>query len=460
MHEKRRSNSSKGIAVKKSNESIASENNTKTTEEEPPSKPEKEKERDKKNETASSSKASNVISTNTTNTAIAASTNSSTASNPTTNAATTASTETTAATRPIALAGPPCNYYNRRNWITTERMYELRRRAQEAIKHNKTFTIRGCFNSVRNALTARGWVEKLDAHRKHANLLNTVCQVNCDDLAQSLPKRKPGETRRQYIAKCELNIMSRFLEHMPIDFLWTNRKEKCDYIDQSKNPWMLINKFHRAPFTTKEGLCNQLKDFHWFYEEGTAEMYFPRCFNVWSPEELAEFVDNFKLTACIGFLRMLVDKYRTSGFDAVFSPIGKIPFSTIDFAYKRCTEYIDSCNHNDIDVEDPPRIWEHDWDAFLYQQNQLTCESGKILADPQRLVEHIIKTGAQLLENLQEYWPQYSLDGYQNLWIVKPANKCRGRGIQLMDNLKKILGVVNPSIASKSRYVVQKYIGE
>ena len=29
-----------------------------------------------------------------------------------------------------------------------------------------------------------------------------------------------------------------------------------------------------------------------------------------------------------------------------------------------------------------------------------------------------------------------------------------------MDNLKKILVLVNPSIGSKSRYVVQKYIGK
>lgn len=353
---------------------------------------------------------------------------------------------------------PPTNYCNRRSWVTTDRMNELRRKAQEAVKQNKTFTIRGCFNSVRNALIARGWVEKLDVHRKHVP--TGICQVTFEDLAQGLPKRKPGETRRQYIAKCERNIMSRFLEHMPIDFLWTNRKEKCDFIDQAKNPGMTINKFHRAPFTSKEGLCSQLKDFHWYYEEGTAEMYFPRCFNVWSPEELGEFVENFKLTACMAFVRWMVDKYSEGGFDAVFSPIGKIPFSAIDFAYKRCTEYVNCCQHNDIDIEDPPRIWDHDWDAFLHQQYQAANENGRILSDPHRIVENIIRTGNQMLENLQPYWPQHSLEGYQNLWIIKPANKCRGRGIQLMDNLKRILSVVNPSIASKSRYVVQKYIGE
>lgn len=352
--------------------------------------------------------------------------------------------------------GAPNNYVARRTWITTDRMNELRRKAQEAAKQNKIFTIRGCFNSVRNALLARGWVEKLDMHRK----VMPMGQMTYEDLTQRLPKRKAGETRRQYVLKCERNIMSRFLEHMPVDFLWTNRKEKCDYIDQAKNPGMTINKFHRAPFTTKEGLCSQLRDFHWFFEEGMAEMYFPRCYNVWSPEELGEFVDNFKLTACVAYLRAMLYRYHKQGSDSVFSPSGKIPYSSIDFAYKRLVDYIDSCQHNDIDFEDPPKIWEHDWDAFLYQHQQLVNEEGRIQHDGQRGVDHMVKSCISLVEKMKIHWPQYSLDGYQNLWIVKPANKCRGRGILLMDNLKKILGVVNPSIASKSRYVVQKYIGE
>ncbi|XP_014102567.2 tubulin glycylase 3A [Bactrocera oleae] len=365
-------------------------------------------------------------------------------------------TITTATGKEIIPSAPPSNYCNRRTWITTDRLNELRRRAQEAVKQNKTFTIRGSFHSVRNALVARGWIEKLDVHRKQ--IPTGVCQVTYDDLAQGLPKRKPGETRRQYIAKCERNIMSRFLEHMPIDFLWTNRKEKCDYIDQAKNPGMIINKFHRAPFTSKEGLCAQLKDFHWFYEEGMSELYFPRCYNVWSLEELAEFMDNFKLTACIAFIRVVVDRYRRKGLDSVFSTMGTVPYNSIDFAIKRCSDYLDSCQHKDIDLDELSRVWEHEWDVFFHQHQQVVTEEAKIFTEPTRAPEYTIKLTIQLLEHLQNFWPQYTLDGYQNLWIVKPANKCRGRGIQLMDNLKKILVLVNPSIGSKSRYVVQKYI--
>lgn len=67
------------------------------------------------------------------------------------------------------------SYTERRNYITTERLCELRKKAQEAIKQHKTFTIRGCFYSIRKALVQRGWVEKLDIHRRAP--VNGSCQV-------------------------------------------------------------------------------------------------------------------------------------------------------------------------------------------------------------------------------------------------------------------------------------------
>lgn len=341
--------------------------------------------------------------------------------------------------------------------LNNDQINALRRHAQDAVKQNKIFTIRGNYHSVRHALKSRGWVEKLEYHRKSAFLPST--QINACDLSQVLPKRKMGETQRQFIAKVERNIMSRYIEHVPSDLLWTPHKEKADYVDQSKNPNMLINKFNRVPFTNKENLNTFLRDIAAFYEEGVAESRFPRCYNVWSPEELTEFIEHFKLTACIAFVRWLVDKYKEGGFDAVFSPTGKVPFSCIEFAFKRCNEYLDTCLHNDIDGEDP-NIWEHDWDAFLNHHYQLTHEGYKMLADPQRIVDNVIVKGVQLIDSLLPYWSQYSIDGYQNLWIIKPANKCRGRGILLSNNLKKIVNIVNPPIASKSRFVVQKYMGK
>lgn len=48
------------------------------------------------------------------------------------------------------------SYLERRNWITNERLGELRRKAQDAMKNHKVFTIRGCFYSIRKSLVQRG----------------------------------------------------------------------------------------------------------------------------------------------------------------------------------------------------------------------------------------------------------------------------------------------------------------
>lgn len=107
-----------------------------------------------------------------------------------------------------------------RRWINSDRLNELRKRTHEAIRQHKVFTIRGCFATVRKALLLRGYVEKLDQHRRASMALN----LTMDEMIHQLPSRQPGESKRQYIYKCERNIISRFLEHTPVDFLWTFRK--------------------------------------------------------------------------------------------------------------------------------------------------------------------------------------------------------------------------------------------
>lgn len=75
-------------------------------------------------------------------------------------------------------------------------------------------------------------------------------------------------------------------------------------------------------------------------------------------------------------------------------------------------------------------------------------------------VETLITIIEKVLEDVAENWSQYNLDGFYNIWLVKPSNRCRGRGIFLMNDLKKILTFVNPPVVNKGHYVLQKYIGK
>jgi hypothetical protein len=44
------------------------------------------------------------------------------------------------------------------NWMSSEKLNELRRKAHDAVKNHKVFILKGYFHTVRRALLERGWV--------------------------------------------------------------------------------------------------------------------------------------------------------------------------------------------------------------------------------------------------------------------------------------------------------------
>lgn len=379
----------------------------------------------------------------------------------------------------------------------TEHLNELRKRAHEAVKQNKVYTVRGCFQVIRNALRTRGWVEKLEnAHHSMNTTISTITttatsattaatntgSINPSSTSGSTASvqrlsRRPhvvSAVRSKYLnnplkvnSNCnERQVLSRFVENISVNFLWTDRKDKADYSEQLKNPQMIINKFNYVPFTNKENLNTFLRELLWYYDDENVDVNFPRCFNVWHLEELNEFTEHFRLSACVAFLSWLMDKYSQEGVESVFSSNGQLPFSVIDFAMKRCLDFIQRSLHEDIDIIEPlnHNVWEHDWHSFLQHHHQFTHEfSTRIHCEDKQLAavfqDNLVQSVRELLRTVHAHWPQYEIDGYRNLWIIKPANKCRGRGINVTNDLTKILNLINPTVTTKNHYIVQKYIG-
>ena len=63
---------------------------------------------------------------------------------------------------------------------------------------------------------------------------------------------------------------------------------------------------------------------------------------------------------------------------------------------------------------------------------------------------------SQILSNLETNLPQYKLNGYRNIWIMKPSNLSRGRGVTCVDSLQPIEQSL--SATNDSGLIVQKYI--
>ena len=63
---------------------------------------------------------------------------------------------------------------------------------------------------------------------------------------------------------------------------------------------------------------------------------------------------------------------------------------------------------------------------------------------------------SQILSFLENNLPQYKLNGYRNIWIMKPSNLSRGRGVTCVDSLLPIEQSL--SATNDSGLIVQKYI--
>ncbi|XP_033209779.1 tubulin glycylase 3A-like isoform X2 [Belonocnema kinseyi] len=198
------------------------------------------------------------------------------------------------------------------------------------------------------------------------------------------------------------------------------------------------------------------RQMHWYYEPGVANTLFPRCYNLCQGDQMHAFIEDFRFTACLGLLKWLVDKINTEGENAVRSPTGTIPLKALDFAIRRCSDYIGAQSHEDIDQE-AERVWSHQWDQFIcwyYKiiQNQALFVLNNVLFSKYFLASR------HVLKKVRKYWPQLDMDGIMNIWIIKPGNKSRGRGIVLMNKLEDVLDKINPTNKTDNRFVVQKYI--
>uniref|UniRef100_A0A672I1I2 Tubulin tyrosine ligase-like family, member 3 n=1 Tax=Salarias fasciatus TaxID=181472 RepID=A0A672I1I2_SALFA len=299
--------------------------------------------------------------------------------------------------------------------------------ADKAVKMHKIFAVQGRYPVIRAALRARGWVEQCMHSSKQ--------KVHHSDDAE-----KPPDPQRLH------DLMSHLVRNKMVYFYWTNRRHSINSNNLHKDQF--TNHFEKAgTFTTKVGLCMNLRNLHWF-DSANPDTFFPRCYRLGAQDERIAFIEDYRRTACVGLLKYIVEMDRGVQGEGPSYNIKcttsllrlcqrkqnkrqpRLDLSQItSSALQVCQEFLESFEHHDIDMssETPPML------------SQLL--SG-------------------LSSEMKAVSPQLEIDGIHNIWIIKPGAKSRGRGIKCARRLDQILRVVDgdPTLINERKWVVQKYL--
>ncbi|XP_066474477.1 tubulin monoglycylase TTLL3 isoform X2 [Tiliqua scincoides] len=343
--------------------------------------------------------------------------------------------------------------------------------------------VHGPYPVIRRRLRGRGWVErKFPKLPKIANKQERVPDWEQEEEGDEsdAPDEdddddEEDEDELDDDDEGTYSLMSRLVRNQTPYFIWTNRRDVIDCRFLRKD--QMMNHFAKAgSFTTKVGLCLNLRNLPWF-DQADADTFFPRCYRLGAADEKHAFIEDFQLTAARSLLKVVVNRYwndpsdmaalDSDQNDAQESPEPKhhtsrkkgaiVSTRLIETAIHACEEHLNSLRHQDIDRDygSPLLMTKSHWEYFLHGYYQVVHEGAQFM-----------QTGAHvqrcedLLYRLAKVIPQLDMEGDRNIWIVKPGAKSRGRGIMCMDRLEEIVKLVDcdPMIVKDGKWVVQKYI--
>ena len=113
-------------------------------------------------------------------------------------------------------------------------------------------------------------------------------------------------------------------------------------------------------------MARLLEDAHWLYEKDVSSVLFPRSYNL--SREPKIFLEDFRLTAAAGLLKWFVEKMQDCCTDqSCCNLCGHRPIlmNRLEFAMKRCEEFVACENHQNIDEDIVTEFTEEEWNSFL-----------------------------------------------------------------------------------------------
>eukprot|EP00069_Balaena_mysticetus_P018076 bmy_00445T0 len=359
----------------------------------------------------------------------------------------------------------------------------------------------GRYPVIRCLLRRRGWVEKKMVHHLGTTLPPPHKDLDSSVMGDSDTIEDEDEDEDEAFRPPQLfdfddllefddlhgthALMSRMVRNEIPYFIWTTRRDVLDCRFLSKD--QMINHYARAgSFTTKVGLCLNLRNLPWF-DEADADSFFPRCYRLGAEDDKKAFIaEDFWLTAARNVLKLVVkSEWKSYSIQAEEeeAPGDKQPKKQekkpvtvspefVDEALCACEEHLNNLAHVDIDKDMEARLYlsPEGWSLFLQRYYQVVHEGAEL-----RYLDSQVQRCEDVLQQLRAVVPQMDMEGDRNIWIVKPGAKSRGRGpkpglipdhpvspegIMCMDHLEEMLKLVdgNPMVMKDGKWVVQKYI--
>ncbi|CAG7728486.1 unnamed protein product [Allacma fusca] len=191
-------------------------------------------------------------------------------------------------------------------------------------------------------------------------------------------------------------------------FIWTYARINWEHIREEQ----IVNQIPSPmfAFTSKVGLITCLQNSHWFQEFGKTNARCPRCYRLSITEER------------VAFGRRMHEDIDDSSHDAI---------------------------HDDWEI-----FLEH-FNRFVFGRGKLSTNSKKDLIEEAKIKYQFAKDA---LDMIVPYWPQLNLDGFHNIWICKPGEMSRGKGIVIFNNIENIFRLFPQKNKAWLNTVVQKYI--
>ncbi|KAF5926046.1 hypothetical protein HPG69_016753 [Diceros bicornis minor] len=256
-------------------------------------------------------------------------------------------------------------------------------------EERKIFSIYGHYPVIRAALRRKGWVEK-----KFHFLPKVVLNIKDDSAGVTENKRAEGKENEDVaLEKTEdiHDVMSRLVKNEMPYFLWTIKRDVIDY--HSLNCDQMLNHYWKtASFTTKIGLCVNMRSLPW-YASANPDSFFPRCYGLCTESEQQEFQNDFRRTVASSILKWVVshqtcdrskpksrreeasdsDPSNRKGPENDGSKLTGLSGQVVDMACRVCQAYLGQLEHEDIDVsEDTTQdLTEDEWKDLTQQYYSL-----------------------------------------------------------------------------------------